>query len=64
MAWLIGHALLDQQGKLHPLRGRQLLPFLIKLELLRMEGGASHPGAPSGGLPKPTHPPQAVKGQV
>lgn len=40
MAWLVGHALLDEQGQLHPLRGRQLLPVLIKLELLRMEGGA------------------------
>lgn len=42
MAWLIGHALLDQQGQLHPLGGRQLLPFLIKLELLRAGRGASH----------------------
>ena len=58
MAWLIGHALLDQQGQLHPLGGRKLLPLLIKLELLRVGGGAGHPWCILRGLPRPTHAPQ------
>lgn len=59
MAWLVGHALLDQQGQLHPLGGRQLLPFLIKLELLRAGGRAGHSWFTLGMSPTPTHPSQA-----
>lgn len=59
MAWLVGHALLDQQSQLHPLGGRQLLPFLIKLELLRAGGRAGHSWFTLGMSPTPTHPSQA-----